>query len=167
MSTAQTDKKKAHARKSTILVAFSVKNIPSNLAENSELTYYCQNQFLRLHCYNMHISSTSLRWSGGSSNCTVTLWLIRPSLKLNLDIPSVTTRPCYISQHSILLMLIVLKLGKNKYFNQFYFAVSIRISRCCFAKWTFVANRSNINQPTNRSVLGVPLAIKQCSLNAE
>ena len=36
VSTSQTDKK-AHARKSTILVAFSAKNIPSNLAENSEL----------------------------------------------------------------------------------------------------------------------------------
>ena len=44
VSTSQTDKK-AHARKSTILVAFSVKNIPSNLAENSELSYYYQNSF--------------------------------------------------------------------------------------------------------------------------
>ena len=40
---------KAHARKGRSLVEFSAEKYFSNLAENSEFTFYCQNQFFALY----------------------------------------------------------------------------------------------------------------------
>ena len=46
---------KAHAREGKSLVGFNAKKNFSNLAENSKVTFYCQNQFFALY---------HLRWYG-------------------------------------------------------------------------------------------------------
>ena len=45
----------------------------SNLTENSNFTFYCQNQFFALH---------NLTWDDGSSRCTAKVCVIRANAKM-------------------------------------------------------------------------------------